>query len=57
MLFTVVPCAFQEGEDSKASDIQETIGRLDFVVDILAGIDLGDAILFNLSGHDSNSSG
>ena len=47
MLFTVVSRAFQEGEDSKASDIQETIGCLDLVMDILASADLGDAVLFN----------
>lgn len=57
MLFAVVSRAFQEGEDSKASDIQETIGCLDLVMDILASADLGDAVLFNLSGHDSDSSG
>ena len=55
MLFTVVSRAFQEGEDSKASDIQETIGCLDLVMDILASADLGDAVLFDLSGHDSGS--
>ena len=57
MFFAVVSCAFQEGEDSEASDIQETIGCLDFVEDILARTDLGDAVLFDLRGHDSGSSG
>ena len=55
MLFAIVSRAFQEGEDSKASDIQETIGCLDFIKDILSGTDLGDSVLFNLSGHDSGS--
>ena len=56
MFFTVISCAFQEGEDSKASDIQETIGCLDLVMDILASADLGDAVLFNLlNGHDGFS--
>ena len=55
MLFTVVSRAFQERKDSKASDIQESIGCLDLVEDILASADLGDSVLFNLSGHDSGS--
>lgn len=48
MFFAKISCAFQERKDSQTTNIQEPVGCLDFVMDILACTDLSDAILFYL---------
>jgi hypothetical protein len=50
MFFAEIPRAFQERKDSQTTNIQETVGCLDLVMDILARTDLGDAILLYLHG-------